>query len=77
MKSKITLTGEQKIMNMQKLGTVVQSKSGQAKSANPRKQRAGGMTCYTLCEYQGQAKRNSSPHSFSFDIATLFVKPFR
>jgi hypothetical protein len=56
MKSKISLTGERKIMNMQKLGIFVQSKSGQAKSANPRKQRAGGMTFYTLCEYQGRGK---------------------
>ena len=49
-------TGDRKIMNMQKLGTVVQSNSGQAKSANPRKQRAVGMTRYTLCEYQGYGK---------------------
>ena len=36
-------------MNMRKVGIVVQSNSGQAKGANPRKQRAGGVTCYTLC----------------------------
>lgn len=44
-----TLTGEQKIMNMAKLGTVAQSKFGQVKIANPRKYKAGGITRYTLC----------------------------
>jgi hypothetical protein len=65
------LTGARKIMNMAKLGTVAQSKSGPAKGANPRKQRAFGMTWYTLCEYQGKAKRNSSRHGFAFDILRI------
>jgi hypothetical protein len=69
--TKNTLTGARKMMNMQKLGIVVQSKFGQAKGANPRKQRAGGLMRYTLCEYQGKAKRNSSRHSFAFDIPLI------
>lgn len=54
MNSQITLTGARKIMNMRKVGTVVQSKSGPVKGANPRKQRAGGMTSYTLCVIQSK-----------------------
>jgi hypothetical protein len=42
-------------MNMRKVGIVIQSKSGQEKSANLRKQRLCNMTRYTLCEYHGQA----------------------
>jgi hypothetical protein len=56
------------MMKMRKVGTVVQSNSGQAKGANPRKQRAGGMTCYTLCVIYGAAKRNSSQYGCGFDI---------
>lgn len=59
-----TLTGERKIMNMAKLGTVAQSKSRPAEGANPRKQRADGMTSYTLCVFQGVAKRNSFRNSY-------------
>ena len=55
-------------MNMQKVGIVVQSISVPAKTLNPRQYRALNMTRYTLCEYQRQAKRNSSRHSFAFYI---------
>lgn len=51
-------------MNMAKLGIVAQSKFGQAKGANPRKHKAGDVMRYTLCVYQGQAKRNSFRSSF-------------
>jgi hypothetical protein len=57
--SENTLTGDRKMMNMAKVGTVVQSNFGQVKGANPRKQRAGGMTRYTLCVIDGAEKRNS------------------
>jgi hypothetical protein len=57
MKSKNILTGERKIMNMQKLGIVVQSISLQEKVLTPRQYRAFNMTRYTLCEYQGRPSR--------------------
>jgi hypothetical protein len=71
MKSKNILTGERKIMNMRKVGIVVQSISLQEKVLTPRQYRAFNMTRYTLCEYQRQAKRNSSRHSFAFYILLI------
>jgi hypothetical protein len=58
-------------MNMRKVGIVVQSISLQEKVLTPRKYRAFNMTRYTLCEYQRQAKRNSSRHSFAFYILLI------
>lgn len=74
MNSQITLTGARKIMNMAKLGTVAQSKLGHQKSANPRKYKAGGMTCYTLCVIKGAARWNSfRNNSCSFPDVAGFV----
>jgi hypothetical protein len=58
-------------MNMRKVGIVVQSISLQEKVLTPRQYRAFNMTRYTLCEYQRQAKRNSSRHSFAFYILLI------
>jgi hypothetical protein len=52
-------------MNMRKLGTVAQSNSGQAKSANPRKYKAGGLMRYTLCVIKEVQRRNSYRNSFN------------
>jgi hypothetical protein len=71
MKSKNILTGERKIMNMQKVGIVVQSISLQEKVLTPRQYRAFNMTRYTLCEYQGQARRNNNRNGFAFDIPPI------
>lgn len=54
-----TLTRREKSMNMAKLGTVSALGNYFHSTGNPRKQRAGGMMRYTLCEYLGKA-RNSS-----------------
>ncbi len=43
-------------MNMRKPGTVAQSKFGQQKFLNPRKQRAFDLMRYTLCEYRGRQR---------------------
>lgn len=59
------------MMNMAKLGTVIQSKTRLAKNGNPRKQRAGGLMRYTLCVFQGWANRNGSRHGFAFDIPAI------
>jgi hypothetical protein len=59
------------MMNMRKVGIVVQSISLQEKVLTPRQYRAFNMTRYTLCEYQRQAKRNSSRHSFAFYILLI------
>ena len=45
-----TLTGGKKTMNMAKLGTVSAAGNYFHSFGNPRKQRAGGVTRYTLCE---------------------------
>ncbi|MBI5626227.1 MAG: hypothetical protein HY935_03355 [Nitrosomonadales bacterium] len=52
MNSKITLTGDRKMMNMAKLGTVSRAGNSFHSLGNPHKQRAGGMTRYTLCAFQ-------------------------
>jgi hypothetical protein len=49
----VNLTTQEKIMNMRKVGTFVQSNSGQQKRANPRQYRASNVTRYTLCVLQG------------------------
>ena len=58
-------------MNMQKVGIVVQSISVPAKTLNPRQYRALNMTRYTLCEYQGQARRSNNRNGFAFDIPPI------
>jgi len=75
----LTLTGGRKMMNMAKLGTVIQSKTGQAKSGNPLKQRAGDLMRYTLCVFQDKARRNGSRNSFArkggFDLSPISGRP--
>jgi hypothetical protein len=63
--TKNTLTGDRKIMNMQKVGIVVQSKSGHENGANPRKHRAGDSMRYTLCVIKGEQRRNSLRYGFA------------
>jgi hypothetical protein len=65
------LTTQEKIMNMQKVGTFVQSNSGQQKRSNPRQYRASNVTRYTLCVFQGWQRRNGLRHGFAFDIPPI------
>ena len=57
--------------NMAKPGTDSAAGNYFYSLGNPRKQRAGGVTRYTLCEYQGKARRNGSRYGFAFDIPAI------
>lgn len=70
--TKNTLTGDRKIMNMQKVGTVVQSKSGHENGENPRKHRAGELMRYTLCVIQERQRRNSFRYGFALNPLKAF-----
>jgi hypothetical protein len=72
MKSKNTLTGDRKIMNMQKLGTVVQSKmlsTVAPKTLITRMNRASRAIHYAY--FKGAASRHGSRHGFAFDVTNL------
>jgi len=58
-------------MNMAKLGIVSRVGNYFHSLGKRYKQRAGGMTRYTLCVFRGWAKRNGSRHSFAFDIPAI------
>ena len=58
-------------MNMAKPGTVSAVGNYFHLTGNPRKYRACGMTRYTLCEYQGGKRRNSSRNGFAFYILAI------
>lgn len=57
-----SLTLQEKIMNMAELGTVLRSLTIRTLTGNPHQQRVSGWLPYTLCEYQGKARRNRSRH---------------
>ena len=72
---KNTLTGDRKIMNMPKLGTVIQSNLALENLQNLLKQRASGLMRYTLCEYRSKAKRNSLLNGFDFGTSPHGLLP--
>ena len=59
------------MMNMAKLGIVSRAGNYFHSLGNPRKQRAGGLMRYTLCVFQGWARRNGSRNGFAFDIPAI------
>ena len=59
------------MMNMAKLGIVSRAGNYFHSLGNPRKQRAGGLMRYTLCVFQGWARRNGSRNGFAFDIPDI------
>jgi hypothetical protein len=72
MKLKNTLTGDRKIMNMQKLGIVVQSKmlsTVAPKTLITRMNRASRAIHYAY--FKGAASRHGSRHGFAFDVTNL------
>ena len=58
MKSKFTLTGDRKIMNMAKHGIVSRSLKTWASFCKPVSMRLCGLMRYTLCEYQEKEIKN-------------------
>lgn len=54
------------MMNMQKLGTVSLFGNDFKNLNKPRKQRAGGLLNYTLCEHQNPPRRYGSRYGCAF-----------
>lgn len=71
MNRKITLTTQEKIVNMVKLGIVSAAGNYFHSFGKRHKQRAGGLMRYTLCVFQDKARRHSSRYGFAFDIPRI------